>query len=283
MPSILVIIVNIIKNTLLFRHLRIVVLGRPIRTWFYREDSFLNFGDELTPDIIQKLFHRRFVRTSIEDADLFAVGSIIEVVDHPRSKKSYVWGSGFIRQGGLIENNQLIFRAIRGNISLSRISKKYKSIAVGDPGLLSSLIYERSSHKTEKIGIIPHYVDESDPLLDIAKQQPDTYQIISVKDTPEEVSKKITECRVILSSSLHGLIVSDSFGIPNVHMPMSNKVAGGGYKFKDYYSSINKQYVFFDKNDLYNNDKIDIIAESYVPVVNLEGIQSRLIRAFPYR
>lgn len=271
---------NII-NSLIFTRFRVSILKKPIKLWFFREDDFLNFGDEITTDIIERVFHKKYVRTKIEEAELFATGSIIGVISNTKkNKKSYVWGSGFIEEGGSITNEKLIFKAVRGYYSRNRLPKRYCTIAVGDPGLLSNLMYKRIDEKTDIIGIIPHYVDSSNAVLERAKKDP-RYKIISVKDTPESVAKQITQCKIILSSSLHGLIVADSFGIPNIHMPISNRVVGGNYKFKDYYSSINKDYKKFNKQDLYDSHKIKRATESYKPIENLEEIQKNLIKSFP--
>jgi hypothetical protein len=52
------------------------------------------------------------------------------------------------------------------------------------------------------------------------------------------VVKAISECKLILSQSLHGLIVADALGIPNVWIEPSSKMIGGEFKFHDYFSTI---------------------------------------------
>ena len=87
------------------------------------------------------------------------------------------------------------------------------------------------------IGIVPHICDLSDPAC---RQLADSYPnsiLINVKDEPLAVVKQIAQCRTVLSSSLHGLIVADSFHIPNRHLVFSDRPLGDGYKFDDYYSA----------------------------------------------
>ena len=271
-----------IKNSLFYAHVRINIFKKPIKIWFFRELEFTNFGDELTVDIIERIFNKKSELTSVDAADLYAVGSIIEVIDHKKSKMSYVWGSGFIHKGGSVANDNLVFKATRGYHSRRALPEKYQHIAIGDPGLLSSLIYKDTGMPTDSIGIIPHYVDSDDEILDRAKNDK-RYKIISVRDTPDDVIKQLTSCKMILSSSLHGLIVADSFGIPNMHMPISDKLTGGDYKFKDYYSSIDREYNQFSKKNLYDELELKKVIDSYAPIVNLEDIQNTLIKSFPFK
>lgn len=272
-----------VRRSLVVRRILIRLFGAPIRVWYFREKRFTNFGDELTVDIITRLFKKRTVLVDVKDTDLIGVGSIISQADQPVRKKSYVWGAGLIEDGDAINNKNLIFKAVRGKCTRGRLPKKYKKITIGDPGLLSNLIYERGVKEGEGlIGVIPHYVDVDNPIIEELERD-NRYLVISVKDTPSEVARKITSCKVVFSSSLHGLIVSDSFGVPNIHLPLSDKLKGGLYKFKDYYSSIGREYVAFEESNLFDPSGVNDVINNYRPVENLERIQKKLIRSFPFR
>ena len=56
------------------------------------------------------------------------------------------------------------------------------------------------------------------------------------------VIDQIKSCENIISSSLHGLIVSDAYGIPNVWIKISDNINGGEFKFKDYFSGVKREY-----------------------------------------
>lgn len=52
---------------------------------------------------------------------------------------------------------------------------------------------------------------------------------------------QILSCEMILSSSLHGIIVADAYGVPNLWCKFTDYEAPGkGFKFKDYYLSVGK-------------------------------------------
>jgi hypothetical protein len=128
-------------------------------------------------------------------------------------------------------------------------------------------------------------------LNDIIKKHPDIFKVISVAQPPEEVADQIKSCKLILSSSLHGLIVSDSLGVPNVHLMLSDNLKsphhlrGGEHKFRDYYSAIDKKYTNFNprSRDLLDKSEHNRLIEEYDPIGNLSEIQRKLIKAFPYR
>lgn len=279
-----------------YRKLRIKLFKDPIVIYefVFTEPHSINFGDELTSDIIERLFNRNVeVHNEIDTKfDMLGVGSLIHFFNDITNYRTYVWGSGLIDDSISSVNNNFIFKACRGRSTLSKLSRRYQNIPLGDPGLLCNLIYKNEVKKTDKIGVIPHLRDwDSHFLNDIIKKHPDIFQVISVAQTPEDVADQIKSCRLILSSSLHGLIVSDSFGIPNIHLRLSdnlkspNHLRGGEYKFRDYYSGVDREYKNFDPRyrSLLDLEGYERIIKDYRPIKDLEKIQRNLIKSFPYR
>jgi pyruvyltransferase len=87
--------------------------------------------------------------------------------------------------------------------------------------------------------LVPHYVDIDNPVIHaLARKHPREIKVIDVRREPEPVFKEIAACESILSSSLHGIITADSFGIPSAWAGLSNKVIGDGFKFLDHFSSL---------------------------------------------
>ena len=120
-----------------------------------------------------------------------------------------------------------------------------------DPGLLLSLLYApgREIEKKHDIGIVAHYYDEAE----IRKILGGKYHIISM-DTSDirALADEILSCRMILSSSLHGIIFSHSYGVPAYHIQLNDFFNNGNFKFADYYSSFEglkyRKFRFKSKN-----------------------------------
>ena len=259
----------------------------PIKLWYWKhttDSNIGNFGDEITKDIILKLFGYNSVWVKVDECELIGAGSVIEsTIRDAGENRINIWGSGFIGPGEnyrLSEIGNLNFRAVRGKISRERLGSS--NIPLGDPGLLVNLVYKRSNRNDGKIGVVVHYVDEDLPIVKKIKSD-DRFTVINPIDDPQNVAIKITACGLILSSSLHGLVFADSFGIANAHIKLSDNVVGGEYKFKDYYSALNRDYIPADINRIFDAKYLDKLRSTYRPVKNLRKVQRGLIKAFPYR
>jgi hypothetical protein len=112
--------------------------------------------------------------------------------------------------------------------------------AIGDPGLLADELI-KPQEKKYNLGIVPHWTDrtlEKNPLFTQFKPK-----IIRVSDDPIKVIEEIAQCRKIVSSSLHGIILADALNIPR-RFEVAPRILshphqeGGLFKFHDYASSI---------------------------------------------
>jgi pyruvyltransferase len=59
----------------------------------------------------------------------------------------------------------------------------------------------------------------------------------------QEFVDQLCRCRVIASSSLHGLIAADAYDIPFVWISLSKRLVGGDFKFRDYFLSTGREDV----------------------------------------
>ena len=254
-------------------------LAQPIKLYWW--DIEPNFGDRFMGDLVYRLFGYRCEWASLLECDLIGAGSIL---DQPgladRQQTIQVWGSGFIKPESN-GPNRAVFHLVRGALSRSRLPSAFHNIPLGDPGLLANLIYERAQ-PSGKIGVVPHYVDKESAIIQGMKQD-GRFVVLDVADPPSDIARGIASSSLILSSSLHGLIFADSFGVPNAHIILSDGVMGGTYKFRDYFSSVNRTYEAADVKRLFDDDYLESLRTAYVPVRGLAGIQRRMIRSFPYK
>jgi pyruvyltransferase len=191
-----------------------------------------NFGDDLNPFLWQALLGQR-VRLARRGQDhVLGMGSILEQA----TDRSLVAGSGFLRPpapGARIHASVL---SVRGMLSAACLDRP---VLLGDPAVLSAMLFPRSSRPKTPLGVVPH-VSEVDDFL--AKAPPGV-EIIDVRRSPIEVVCRIADCTRIVSRSLHGLIVADAYEVPNVWLAPSSRMAGGEFKFHDYYSTTDRHPV----------------------------------------
>jgi pyruvyltransferase len=154
-----------------------------------------------------------------------------------------IWGTGCIGYGQIKHPPKKIY-AVRGPLTRKELIKKGIECPeiYGDPALLFPEIYNPSRRIKYTYGLIPHYIDFTDPTsLSIIKDlESKGVKIINITSGVFHFIDELLQCKNILSSSLHGLIMSDAYNIPNARIKLSNKLVGGDFKFDDYHLSVNK-------------------------------------------
>ena len=264
-------------------HKKRLIARRPIKLfWSYYEapgKPLPNFGDMMTREIIIRLFKRKVKWAPIEKCKMIGIGSIMEYVTRTKHRqKILVWGSGYMKPGERNSDGRLKIYAVRGKYTAARLGKK--GVVLGDPGLLANLLYDDVGKKPGLIGFVPHYIDFNLPIVQKIKKD-SRFVVIDPLEDVERVVKNIAGCRLVVSSSLHGLIVADSFGIPCMHISLSDKVCGGSYKFEDYYSATGREYRAADIGKIFDSTYHNQITMQYEPVKELKNIQKNLIKSFP--
>ncbi len=256
----------------------------PIKLYWWFDKDINNFGDLVSKDILLNIFGRSTEWAPPNNCDMIAAGSIIEIIQNSNpNRRLYAWGSGFIKKDDTKNNNNslnnIIFKAVRGRKTLSRIKSK---VPTGDPGILVGPTYLlKRNRKSKKIGVVIHYADFETDIARKIKRDP-RFEIINPLDEPKNVAQKIADCGLILSSSLHGLVFADSLSIPNAHLKISDNLTGGIYKFQDYYSGVDKKYLPADINKIFDDAYLDHLKRSYQKIPNLSRKQRALIKAFPF-
>lgn len=256
--------------------------------WRYENSIHGNFGDEITRLIVEKNFSKKVEWAPPPEADLIATGSILDIVIQERGDNNpIIWGSGFIEQKeSTISYADCTVAAVRGKSTLSRITDVPNGVKIvlGDPGLLADSLIPTGGNKRYRLGVIPHYVDiDNENIL----QFKDREGVLTIDPTGDclTVIEEINSCDAIISSSLHGLIVSDSLGIPNLHMQLGNGLKGGLYKFHDYYSVFNEDRYHQITPEILNKTTetlLEYINLHFVKPSNMKSIKKSIKKSFPY-
>lgn len=228
-----------------------------------------NIGDKLNETIAQ-IFLKREI-SNPPGAKYFnhylMIGSLLEYMN----ERSTVWGSGFMSETAINRCKALgNILAVRGNISKGMIEKKFAvnlKCPVGDPALLAPLAlkFQKSSKKKYPVGLILHYVDRGHTLE--KKMTKFGGLIIDVGLPPTQFIERLVQCDAIVSSSLHGLILSDAYGVPNIRIKVSDKIVGGDFKFIDYYSTTINQKA---NNDCIIENESLIKLDQYLEKVSIK-------------
>lgn len=211
-----------------------------IKYYYYSPKKFENGGDYYNKILVNKLYYC-ICKPMMSDIDVAFCGSILGHASIKDAK--YIVGCGFQDSLEPVNKNENAYVSVRGKMTKQRLINNgirlKDNIKFIDPGLLVSKIYDFGDvQKKYKIGIIPHYVDEDN----VRKIYGDKYNIISMKTSDiQGICRKIKECEIILSSSLHGIIFSHSLGVPAYHIEMKKLREGDNFKFKDYYTCYNSE------------------------------------------
>lgn len=214
--------------------LQAALLQNGVPAYWWRGN--FNFGDLVTPFLIRH-YGCTPLFASPQRAKLVAAGSILEQL--PIDYAGIILGSGFIGQGETRKFPKAKLLTVRGRLTREKLGRG-DEVALGDPGLLTSIVFPERKPKKYRLGVIPHYVDRKKENFSNLKrnfEMEEGVRFIDVMEYPEKVIGLIDQCEYILSSTLHGLIVADSLGIPNAWIE-SPDLTGGRFKFDDYYSSL---------------------------------------------
>jgi len=175
-------------------------------------------------------------------------------------------------------------RAVRGPLSRDLVvSHGFDCPKVyGDPALVLPEIYQPEMKKKYKVGIIPHYTDLFQIHLHKRLYFPKDVKLINILDEVETVIDNVNRCEKIISTSLHGLILANAYGIPSRWIECSDGVLGDGFKFCDYLASVGIDIYSPDFIHLSDLDKFDFYEyNAYNPSIDLGKMREKLLKVCP--
>jgi len=188
-----------------------------------------NFGDDLNPELLAQLLGQPVWRNKKQNAPhILGVGSILERAN----QHSIVMGSGFISAKSELAVNPKLVLAARGHLTKEKLGLN-EEVLLGDPAVIIPSLLGISHMPTWEVAIVPH-VDSFQLYL---KNFGHLCKIIDPSRSVRQVVSDIASAKVILSQSLHGLVMADAMRIPNIWITPHQKMLGGEFKFHDYYST----------------------------------------------
>ncbi len=214
-----------------------------------------NFGDALTPYLIKKISGQdvEYVEVNSEPPPFMVTGSILGC----NTFCGIVWGAGCAFESDLnpdlfnfpFLDYQII--ATRGLLSKELVEQSgHKPIAYGDPGFLLPRFYHPDMEVKYDVGIICSWVDFNYVDGYFKNDRVTVINALGSYNVVEETVDKLLQCRVIVSSTLHGLVAAIAYGIPAVLVKFSNKMIGDGFKFRDVLTCTDQQYEPIDLSNI---------------------------------
>ncbi|WP_051681546.1 polysaccharide pyruvyl transferase family protein [Cellulomonas sp. HZM] len=198
-------------------------------------DNHVNFGDLLSPWLLRKMTGREVTLATKDEPAYVAVGSILGRA----GDQSIVWGTGsFGTEAGARVTPHARYTAVRGPLTRAKVlhAKGRCPEVYGDPALLAPLYYLPDIKPTYEVGVIVRWSERSWAEAEVG---PGVRVIDYGSGDIERVIDEMLTCKRIVTSSLHGLIVSDAYGIPSAWLA-SGTPRGGEFKFHDYFASVRK-------------------------------------------
>ena len=205
--------------------------GLPL--YYYREVNLHNFGDYLSVKLVERIVNSqvRICTRHSKEKKLLAIGSIVWAA----REGDVIWGSGVHPKHSLTDYHfrNLDIRAVRGPLTRQFLKEKFNvdcPEVYGDPALLVPYFFpefKRKENPKHKYLIIPHYTEQH------LYPKDKFHNVIYPTDPWEEILDNILDSQFVISSTLHGLVVAESYGIP-ARMLRTNEDEPL-FKFQDYF------------------------------------------------
>lgn len=245
-----------IKNTIIWAP---ALLYYNVRSFLFRDVVFCecyikhdgirfkkhNWGDDLNYYFFNYISGKRFVfipykeMYALRPTHYSLIGSII---GNFNLDKTIIYGSGFrepeIKINGVPEK----ILSVRGPLTRDiLLSKGFDCPAnYGDPALLLPIFYQPSFEKKYSVTLVPHHRSYSEALCRECEKR--NIHVINMGnyDKWTDIIDEICASRLVISESLHGLIVSEAYNIPSVWVGLAEYRSFWPFKYQDFYHSIGK-------------------------------------------
>ena len=250
-----------------------------VHDWEHFNDSRYNLGDYLGFVVASYMLNKKGLSLETwvkKRKHLYCVGSNV----FTGFQHATVWGSGLIRNPNTKEwpflyrypLSRYDFRAVRGPLTREWVLKYgHKCPEVyGDPAILMPFVYQPKTEIKRDLLVIPQYVSEVE-----FRKNHDKFDIVSMNTNDyKPVIDAIASSKLVVTNSLHAIILADAYGIPSVLFKLSS--LKDGFKYYDYYYSTGRRDMILAETFE------EAMAQHPLPLPDLSGLQTGLINSFPY-
>ncbi|GAA95840.1 uncharacterized protein L969DRAFT_88685 [Mixia osmundae IAM 14324] len=253
--------------------------AEPSLLWFHPPGREHNFGDAMNPDVVSRVLGRPVMAWNASNPQgfarprLLAIGSIL----HAAQSCDVIWGSGVRSLDDVPWKPSLDIRSVRGPNSARVLKEKVATRIVppvyGDPALLLPVLFpelhsgvQYASYR-DNVLVLLHYRDKGKIL-----PKPGVDVIGAEANDWKDVVRRITNASFVISTSLHGLIVADAFGIPSRGLQLN--LGEPVFKYTDFYAGTGRR----DYRFALSVDEALWLGPEDAPKVERDA----LLAAFPY-
>ena len=242
--------------------------------------KYVNLGDTLAPVILDWMLKKKDIEMNCVTNKTYALATVGSIVDLGRFD-SIIWGSGLQSFESIINISRACYkkldiRAVRGPYTRQiLLACGYHCPEIyGDPGILMPNIYmPETIEKEDKTILINHYSVKDSGI----KECNENVEILDIKTSDYKgFIDSLCTAKKVISSSLHGIILAESYGIPAIFLlsDLRNKEI---LKYYDWYFSTNR----FSVKIALSLEEALAMEPMQLPD-NLEIMRKQLLQTFPY-
>ena len=206
-----------------------------------------NWGDDINKYFFEYVTGRKVIPVDIDfpSGRYIMIGSILSSF---HLNNAVIYGTGLMTATSPLRGVPKRIISVRGPLTRQALLENGIDCPehYGDPALLLSLFVKPSQHKNNAVSIIPNMVTfrRYSPVIEelVTKHGCRLINMTSYENW-NDIIDAITSSEFVISESLHGLIVAETYGIPSVWVEFINHDDYNNdwsFKFRDFYESIGK-------------------------------------------
>lgn len=242
--------------------------------WQSKKDPRPNIGDFVAYDLVNRILANKgklITDKTSHSNKLVSVGSVL----HFANTGDCIWGTGLNKKMDDKVNkfSSLDVRAVRGPLTREYLQKRDIEVPqiYGDPALLLPYFYPKAlmekSVKQDYI-VINHMND------DMKKYQGHEARLVTPMQYPGSFIEQIINSKLVISSSLHGVIIAEAYGVPAIFFDSNS--GESMFKYEDYYQGTGR-------HDIPKVSSIEEgLSRTFAPLPDFTPIANKLYQAFPF-